>query len=72
MAVETILTQKRNDTYFLLKFFWPKGLIFKFNITEFFCFLIKNIFAAFEVAAKSCIIFLDKMQKNKLWCIKVS
>ena len=42
-------------------FFWSKGIIFKFNVTELFCFLIRTMCAAFEVAAtcKSCDILLE-------------
>ena len=59
------LTQKRKDTYFLFIFFWSKGIILKFNITELFCFLIWNIFAAFEVTAMACdMFFWRKMKKS--------
>ena len=46
-----ILTQKRKDTYFSFAFFCSKGIILQLNIIEFFGFLIRNFFAAFEMAA---------------------
>ena len=46
----SILTQKRDDTYFLLDFWWSKWIIFKFNIAELFSSLYCILWQLFEVA----------------------
>ena len=59
------LQKEMKHIFYCFVFFWSKGIYFKFNIAELFCFLILNICAAFEVATKSCVIFFwRKVQKS--------
>ena len=63
---EEIYTNSKKKQYILfIYFFLVKRDFFKCSIIEFFCFLIRNIIAAFEVAAKSCVIVWRKSAKTK-------
>ena len=58
---------KRNDTdMFVVNFFWSKGIIFKFSVTELFCFLIRNILQHLKWLLNLALMFWIKMQKISL------
>ena len=68
-------SKRKRSRRFIYFFLVKKDSIFffffKFNITELFCFLIRDMFAAFGVAAKLCDMFFGKKCKNQILAHKI-